>query len=86
MEQKIGISVGNFFRTEPEDLIHMVADLGFDAVSPVWSAWLTWIPTSSSILRTNSDLPTHFNFKAPCHFVAGRFLANGAGLCYTRES
>lgn len=38
MEQKIGISVGSFFRTEPEDLIHMVADLGFDAVSPVWSA------------------------------------------------
>lgn len=37
MGQKIGISVGNFFRTDPKTLIRTIADIGFDAVSPVWS-------------------------------------------------
>lgn len=37
-KQRIGISVGKYFPASPELLINTIADIGFDAISPVWQA------------------------------------------------
>lgn len=34
---KLGISIGDYFRTPPEDTVDAIAEAGFDAVSPVWT-------------------------------------------------
>ena len=34
---KLGLCIGNYFKQPPEEVIGLIADTGFDAVSPVWS-------------------------------------------------
>ena len=43
--QKLGISVGNYFQQPPEEMVRVIKDIGFHAVSPIWDRDGIWKET-----------------------------------------